>query len=339
MNSNPSKLAIFLLVLFTVCPSDPKPIPAVPVAPVVVSVSPANGATGVTANTTIVVTFSKAMDRATTQAAYQSTDLPSANATFTWDVSDTVMTIKPNTALEYATGTTIGIEPKRYAYRFTGTAGDKTGMPLAAVTSGFSTLRQITATLQSEAVRDGFVQNNGLAKSDGTGIYAGDDATKVGIRGFLSFDLSGVPGGLSASSFLRATLSLYKYEVTGHPYTALNPCVPSKTTVCASKYVAVNLDHVVYGSSLSATDYDTPALGTLGTIDGIQVTGATHPQADVLTALRDDLANRVIRENRSQYRLGFPLQTNGDGESDYVSYRSGNDANDPPLLVLEYLIP
>jgi Domain of unknown function (DUF4386) len=109
----------------------------------------------------------------------------------------------------------------------------------------------------------GFVQNNGLAKSDGTTIFAGDNATKVGIRGFLSFDLSGVPGGLSASSFLRATLSLYIYEVIGNPYTVLNPCVPSNTTVCASKYVPVNLDHVVYGSSLNATDYDTPPLETL----------------------------------------------------------------------------
>jgi hypothetical protein len=109
MNSTLSKPAIILLVLLTACPSDTKPMPAIPVAPVVVSVSPANGTTGVSANTTIVVTFSKPMDRALTQAAYQSTDLPTANVTFTWDVSDTVMTIKPNAALEYAKGTTIGI--------------------------------------------------------------------------------------------------------------------------------------------------------------------------------------------------------------------------------------
>lgn len=299
------------------------------------SISPLNGATGVHGDAKIVVTFSKPMDQAATQAAYQSTDLPASGVAFDWDALATVMTVKPNAPLEYAKGTTIATLAKVYGFKLTGAAKDTAGNTLAPLSSSFATLREITATLESEAERDGFIESNGYTNTNSGVIYVGDDSVNLGIKGFFSFDLSGIPSGLASSGLVSATLEVYKNFVENDPYIDLHhPCMP---TICLTTRVV--LDHVAYGAKLDGADYDIPALTGSGFIDSPSVPRG-YTTADVLAAARDDITNWVARENRSQYRLSFPLISDGDGFEDAVAYYSGDsDPNFHPLLVLRYQIP
>ena len=326
------------------CPTNTTPIlpvTSVPmVAPTVVSVSPANAATGVRADAKIIVTFSQPMDQAATQAAYQSSDLPASSVGFTWDASSTVLTIKPNAALEYAKGITFTTAATAYALTLTGTAKDKTGIALVPLTSAFTTLRVITTTLVSDDTRNGTVESD---SSVTTGKYSfvvvGDSNKNVGARGFFSFDLSSVAGNRPGSDLSRATLKLFKSYNEGDPYQNLAPsCDPN---VQCDQYASMNLDHVDYGPSLGGNDFYTPTLAALGVIDTLYVNFKTYTRADVLAAVRDDLANRDIRENRSQYRLSFPMLTDGNDKTDlvYFHYESPSATATRPLLVLEYLIP
>ena len=309
-------------------------VASLPAPPTVVSVSPASGATGVSADAKIVVTFSKPMDQAVTQAAYQSASLPASGVTFDWDASGTVLTVTPNTPLVYATGT----DPKVvvatiYAFSITSTAEDKLGNALVPVNSSFKTLREITASLQSEAVRDGYVESGGSYDTT-VDLYVGDSSNNSGVRGFLSFDLSSLPNSLTSSDLVSGMLNLYKAVVTNDPYTDLHdPCTPACLTT------RVILDHVTYGITLDSADYYTPKLEASGYTDGLSVP-IGYVTSDVLTSVRDDVTNRITRENRSQYRLGFPLISDGDSKNDNVSYGAAeSNFGYRPSLVLKYQIP
>ncbi|OLV20020.1 Ig-like domain-containing protein [Deinococcus marmoris] len=309
--------------------------------PTVISVSPANGARGVKSDARIVVTFSKAMDQAATQAAYQSADLPGTAVTFAWSAGDTVLSIQPNTLLTYAQGSSFTAVAKRYDFSLTGTAKDKAGKTLGLTTSGFTTLRDITVALPIVAALDGEeyrVGSNFASVLNAPVIHVGDTLGGGGIRGLLTFDLSAIPADIAAAP-LAATLKLRKNVVDGDPYTALNPCIPTKTSPCASLFVPVTLEHVNFGTALLVgAAYNTPALHELGAIDSHSVPQNTEVKASVLVAVQDDLANRVLRDNRSQYRLSFPKESNGDSSPDTVAFAAG-ESGTPPSIAVEYRVP
>ena len=90
-------------------PSAPEPAPSPePSGPVIVSVSPENGARGVENDTPIVLRFSEPMDRASTEAAYQSELVPSRSVVFAWSEDSTELAITPSTPLEYGVGSSSG---------------------------------------------------------------------------------------------------------------------------------------------------------------------------------------------------------------------------------------
>ena len=315
-------------------------VASLPAPPTVVSVSPPNGATGVAADVQLIVTFSKPMDQAATQMAYQSTSLPPSAVSFTWDASGTVLTIKPNALLEYARGTTFTTAATAYAFTLSATAKDKTGVALAPLTVGFTTLRVITLSLVSNADRGGSVFSDGYTiTGESAYISVGDGADRVASRGFVSFNLSSVPNNRSGSELARATLKLFKDSVSGDPYQ--NLAVQCDPNVQCDQYASVNLDHVDYGPSLGSNDFYTQTLKALGVIDTRFVGLETYARADVLAAVRDDLNNRDIRENRSQYRLSFSVLTDGGNTTDKVFFLTEKPAapDKRPLLVLEYLTP
>ncbi|MEW5937703.1 MAG: Ig-like domain-containing protein, partial [Candidatus Thermoplasmatota archaeon] len=66
-------------------------------APIVNATSPADGAVNVPVGSTINITFSEAMDHASTEAAFSIN--PSVAGTFSWDPTDTVMTFTPSSPL------------------------------------------------------------------------------------------------------------------------------------------------------------------------------------------------------------------------------------------------
>lgn len=304
------------------------------IPPLIVSISPDDGATGVTATTPIMITFSEPMDQTATQTAYQSTSLPASGVSFGWDATGTSLTITPNTPLEYAKGTTLGTPRKTYVFTLTAAAKDKAGNWLVPVTSGFTTLLEITASLPSQYELDGIVTSNSLVYP--SAIIVGDNDAKLGYRGFLTFDLTAVPSSLLASNLTKATIKLYKTRIFGDPYTYL--VIPCNGVNQCDQYGTVGLDHVDYGISLENTDFATPSLGNLGVIDSLDIPIRSFTQADVLSAVRDDLKKR---QNRSQYRLSFPVLTDGGAVTDAVVFGNGLSAvlEQRPALMLEYKIP
>lgn len=310
--------------------------------PAVISVTPVNGAKGVTADTSIVVTFSTPMDQATTQSAYQSGDLPASGVTFSWNDSSTVMTVKPTSPLVYARSDSFAAAAKSYNFSLTGVATDQQGNRLPLTNSVFSTLRDITATVPGVPALDGEIARTGNTYDglgNGMSFRIGDTATNGGIRGFLTFDLSGIPTDLGTAP-IGATLNLTRNFTQGSPYSALNPCIPSNVIVCAGPYVPMNLAPIAFGSELligMSSNYAAPVLHDLGAIASI--TSSDSLKTSVLVAVQDDLTHRVARGNRSQYRLSFPLESNKDNVSDVVSVYSGQGGSKAPFLNVEYQLP
>jgi Bacterial Ig-like domain len=304
--------------------------------PFITSISPEDGATGITASTPIVVTFSEPMDQPATQTAFESLSLPTSSVGFSWDTAGTTLTVKPNAPLEYAKGTTLSTPRKTYVFTFTAAAKDKAGNSLVPVTSGFTTLLEMTATLTSQSDIQGSVglrKNGSFASS--IALLVGDNEEDTAYRSFLTFDLTSLPSALSASDISSATLKLYKNSVLGDPY--LNLVVPCDGVNQCDEYASVSLDHVDYSLGLEGTDFSTPTLANLGVMDSLYIAVQTYAQANVLNAVLDDLAKRASRENRSQYRLSFPVLTDNGKKADYVAFSISPSTS--PALVVEYKTP
>ncbi len=304
--------------------------------PTVILVSPTNGAKGVTSDATIVISFSEKMERVSTQASYQSADLPIGNFTFSWNDESTILTIKPNAPLVYAFGlNNPAVVAKSYAFSLTNTAKDASGNALAEVSSSFTTLREVYVQVQSQPTLGGTVSSNGSVSPSDTfkAVNIGDFDNNAGARGFVSFDLSVIPSGVGIKN---AELRLDKLAVNNNPYT-LKDCTGQP--VPCSIFTPLLLDHVSYGPSLEAADYNAGFLGELGTFDTVGVILGNH-RKDVAAAVRDDLSNRDARGSRSQYRLLFPLQTNKENKADLVTFAASNDdLQKAPYLFITYLIP
>src|SRR5689334_15730495 len=82
----------------------PQPDPNDTVSPRVVSTTPTANATGVVADTKLVIVFDEPMDPATVEAAYTSTDLPLEQISLNYNADQTAFTITPVQPLVYAQG-------------------------------------------------------------------------------------------------------------------------------------------------------------------------------------------------------------------------------------------
>lgn len=325
IKENPMKTLKALLVSasalsFVACnsqPTAPAPV-ADTVAPSIVSISPNNGATGVAKDVIIKVKFSEPMNQAATELAYQSGQMP--GVAFSWSPDATELYIDPAGDLAYTeTG-------KVHLFKLGSNAKDLAGNPMAEVTSSFTTFKQKTATLESVAALDGTVGSNGFVDVAATTVAIGDIPGNFTYRGFFSFDLSGLPAELQSANILSASLSAYQGLVSGTPYTDLDI---GNTDLW--------LDHVNYGPSLNSADFDATVLRSVNELSNDAV--IESKSLGVLEAVQDDWTNRADRENRSQFRLRFPLITDGDGANDAVLFVSGNAATFRPTLQIVYLVP
>lgn len=103
-------------------------------APTVGSTTPADGATNVSIGSTIAITFSEAMDQATTEAAFVAS--PVMTCTFSWNPASTTLTCDPDADLgaDQSYTVTIGAD-----------AESETGQPLGTAASfSFSTGTTVT---------------------------------------------------------------------------------------------------------------------------------------------------------------------------------------------------
>lgn len=270
-------------------------------APTVVSVTPANGARGVLPDAELVFTFSTPMDTSSVEAAYASSDLPSASVTFAWSGGDTVLYVRPSTPLVVATGTDPAlVAAAGYAVDFTSQARDKAGNALVAAHVGFTVVRSITQQLDAAQDRD----LTGNWRTDGTyginycervdtTVCMGDGSSTY--KAFITFELSRVPGDLVslASAQLNATV----LDLFGAPFSGLG---------------ALELEHAEF-SSIGDEAFAAPPLAAPRTLS----TGAAagdQLSADVLAEVQADWGVRA----RSQFRLYFAADTNSDSVADQV---------------------
>jgi hypothetical protein len=181
-----------------------------------------------------------------------------------------------------------------------------------------------TATLTSQPGLDGFVANPGgpatnLDISVGDGEISGTPPVELVARGFMSFDLSGIPANATIKS---VELRFYQVVFDGDPYAKLGTLV---------------LQHMDYGDSLDGTDFQ------LAELDSLNLTPQTAPgswyavsTADLVSWVADDLnAGR----SRTQFRLRFTTDADGDGVVDMVRIESGNNdrgTGNVPQLVIVY---
>ena len=164
-------------------------------------------------------------------------------------------------------------------------------------------------TLESEAALDGYrgSDSSGSTRQDIL-VGNGEMTTTAGElvwRGFMSFDLSGVASGTTIES---AELRFYQAKVGGNPYGKLGGLI---------------VDHVDFGSSLDADDFDAPALDSAALP---QMTNSRAwyiiPAQKVADWIEQDLA---AGRSHFQLRLRFTQEVDGDGNEDYAGIESAND--------------
>jgi hypothetical protein len=290
--------------------------PQLVVKPSVVSVTPADNATGVAQSANIVVTFSKAMDKASAEAAFSMQ--PAVAGAFSWDGAGKVMTFNP--AANFAYNATP-------SWKVGKTASDAMGSSMANDVSGdFSVLKTTKVYLKSQASFDGTVYAppvnvmGSKAISAGTTLDAGSWQ-----RGFLSFDLSSLPVDLVKIE--SAQLSVYQDEHTAGAYTETG---------------ALFLQSVSYGT-LDLSDWGKAmnqfCLGGCANLQQVLSNSAANgwKSADVLGMVSLDWANREERGMRSQFRLAFANENNGSGPKITATFVSGAGLAKVPVIELVYV--
>jgi hypothetical protein len=321
-------LVVSLCLTLVACDTSSKPPPPEPsgdtTSPNIVSITPQNGVIGVTKDSSIVITFSEAMDQTRTEQAFSSTTLPGFS--FSWNEGGTVLTVVPSSDLLYT------FEGKVYSFSLSAGATDLSGNALqgAPISSSFTTLRQITIFLDSVALADGSLRDedgaiNPNASCAGEAICVGDSGINGPLDnstylGFLSFDLSSLPEALT--EITAASLRITQTDTTGAPYTDLGDLL---------------WDHVFY-DVLDANDVETPALAVSGQLLSADAGNGTKT-TDATSAVQDDWAKREERGKRSQYRLRLAEETDNDGSTDVAFFTSGEGVSNRPRLSITFLIP
>lgn len=280
--------------------------------PEVLGVVPPDGTMGVSAETTIVVTFSEPMDPISTQAAWQSADL--GDVVQEWNDDFTELTVTPNDPLEYATGSDpAAINAQQYAFAVTSVATDEAGNPLAQdFSASFFTLREVVLPVPYVDEMTGMTGPtvNGVNDSD---VWVGDTQSDNIQWGTLTFDLPSLPEDVEGLT--SAVISVDQTYVGGAPYGAL-PGLGE-----------VEVHDVEYETHFDANDV--PLLGDVGVLS----TNATLETKvlDVTEAVRDDVE---AGNPTTQFRLRFPVGTNSNDVLDRVTF-----SKETLDLQLGFLVP
>ncbi|AZI44457.1 PKD domain-containing protein (plasmid) [Deinococcus psychrotolerans] len=299
-------------------------------APTILSVSPTNASLGNVDSTSMVVTFSEPMDTISTQAAYNSASVGIRQAfgevTYSWSPDHKVLTIIPNTPLNYAIAPAAA---NNYTYYISTAAKSAAGVFLA---SQYNTSFKTYVKHLNEVHYSDFSKDAGISGGFLAGIYTvtppalsmtiGDDALNSTQAAYLTFDLSSLPASVQPANMLAADLKVTPSAAPiGAPYTTLN-IGPKMLTV----------QGLVYGNSVDITEL-LPMNELASNLNG------TIMNADVLGEVKTDWINRAAQSNLSQYQLRFAQITASAFLANQAYIFSGDPLNttNRPKLTLTYL--
>lgn len=328
-------------------------------APRIVSISPEDGAIGIRRYleggnqiTPITISFSEAMNKADTQAAFDIHDTSIPLGQFSWNAAGTQMTFTPSSPFAHG---------RIVLWAISNVAKDLAGNNLISQSSlptnpyNFRISRQKTVQLPVIAAEDGYVaQDSSLSRFSPVIKVGWNQDEALTYRGFLSFDLSDLPTDIL--KIQSATLYLRQKDVAyGYAYGSLY----------SDAIQGIYFQHIDFGTSLSAgafyedpinLDCDAITDNFLDKFFCESGSDATHvissddeaewKSSSVLYQLRDDYLNRTERNNRSQYKLRFLKDTGSDVNAQFVYYTefiSGNGTvlNSPykPYIDVTYEYP
>jgi hypothetical protein len=277
-------------------------------APTLTSSSPADGAIGVASDATIRLTFSEAMDKPATEAAFQVTSPSGVGGTFTWS-GNTMLFTPSQLFLCYNPATVV-------RWSLSTAARDLAGNPIASTISrSFDVIRCVGVTLIAENTRDGYIRSTGTVDAGSASIYVGDYADESFARGFVSFDFSSVPGNaVIGSTHLQMNLAK-----VGSP----------------SQLGDLIAEPVAYGT-LGSGDFSLAAHGT-PTIAAC-VDTLCYWQLD--ETMLDAWENRATQGTRLQLRLRTTIDYVFGGADAYnFMSTEGGGASQAPRLGFTYRVP
>jgi len=276
-------------------------------APTVLSTSPTSGALGQPDDVTVSIVFSEPMDKESVEMTLDASSL--GDVALSWNEAGDTITITPDAPLEYAIG--IGDDPstvnaKQYVVNLGSAALDLAGNPLGpGVQITFKTYKEMSITLEPFTAMTRSMTPAAVVFADDDPLVVGDDGANQGIRSGITFDIADLPD--EAISISSATLATRQQtgDLSGAPFSDLGS--------------SMSIDHVTYGA-LSTENAINAAFNSsqtsLGSADGFCVLGQVVIQFDVTDMVDDDLANRGLRNDLSQFLLSFATPTDLDGNVD-----------------------
>jgi len=282
--------------------------------PTVASMAPADGTTGVREDVTVQLEFSEPMDTASVELALEAAALEPF--TLTWDDDGTTLTLTPDAALPYASGTSpIATEALDFTVAVGTGATDLAGNALEpSFSASFSTARRITVALDHDPAYTGAVVSNGVLQTGaGDDPVVGDHDDNLARRGFIGFSIAPLPAGI---------LEIESAELRADQWLTLGNPMPSLGTVVSLAHIAPEpLPGGAYASAPIAS------LGTFSDEDGYSADNTKT--MNVTTNVQYDYDQD---ETHSQYRLSFATATNFNSTTDRLRY---NDE----VLEITYLLP
>jgi hypothetical protein len=184
------------------------------------------------------------------------------------------------------------------------------------------------ATFSSTTAKDGWVletsetSNHGGTKNVIGFLSVGDDARNKQYRSILHFDTSSLPDN---AIIFEVTLKIKQAGITGvNPFTTHGSLLADMAKGFFGKSTLENTDFQAQGIPV-------PNIGSFVTI-------GEEPGWYQL-ALSPANAKYVNLAGVTQFRLRFARDDDNDRKADFISFYGGEDATNPPQLIVEYTTP
>jgi len=202
----------------------------------------------------------------------------------------------------------------------------------AGTFSSFTVRPLITKQYYSTSTNDGFILESselsgqgGTVNSTATSFRIGDDASKKQYRSVLSFNTGATIPANAIISSVKLKLLTKTVFGTGNPFTTFQGLM-------------VDVKNGYFGASASLQNSDFQAIG--GTAFGPFTPSPSNNYYTIDLIKAKSLINRGSSSSGlTQIRLRFKLDDNNNANANYISFLSGENSTNKPVLVITYYVP